>query len=114
MNATAAAAKTAIVPVVGMGASFGAGSDSYPATVVSVSKSGKKIGIQQDAVVVGGEWKEGEYEADLYTTIPNTEALVEFYTLRDNGRWIRVGNPKHAHWASLSLGVRRYRQDPHF
>lgn len=114
MNTTATAAKTATVPVVGMGASYGAGSDSYPATVVEVSKSGKTLWITDDSVVVGGEWKEGEYEADLYTTVSNMDGARREYTLRKNGRWILKGCPQSAYYMALSLGRRSYRQDPHF
>jgi hypothetical protein len=111
---TTTAAATAIVPVVGMGASFGAGSDSYPATVVEVSKSGKRLWITQDSVVVAGEWAEGEDEASLYTTVSNMDGARREYTLRKNGRWILAGCEMKAHYMALTLGVRRYRQDPSF
>ncbi len=114
MTTTAAAAKTTITPEIGMGASFGAGSDSYPATIVEISKSGKMLWIQQDEVIVTGEWAQGEYEAKTYSTMPNTEAARICYTLRKNGRWIMKGQPITAWYCALSIGQRRYRQDPHF
>jgi hypothetical protein len=111
---TAPAKTTAPAPEVGMGASYGAGSDSYPATIVEISKSGKMLWIQQDEVIVTGEWAQGEYEARTYSTMPNTEATRICYTLRKNGRWIMKGQPITAWYCALSIGARRYRQDPHF
>lgn len=114
MTTTAPAAKTAIVPEVGMGASFGAGSDSYPATIVEVSASGKTLWITQDEVIVTGEWAQGEYEAATYSTLPNMDGARTCYTLRSNGRWIVKGQPMKAWYCALSIGRRSYRQDPHF
>lgn len=111
MTNTAAAA---IVPTVGMGASYGAGSDSYPATIIEVSKSGKQLTIQHDEIIVTGEWAQGEYEAKTYSTIENPEGATAVYTLRKNGRWILKGQPISAWYCALSIGQRRYRQDPHF
>lgn len=114
MNTTANTAKTAIVPEVGMGASYGAGSDSYPATIVSVSKSGKSLEIVEDSVLVTGEWNEGEYSPETFVTMADPEAPRRTYTLRKNGRWILKGQPITAYYMALSIGRRSYRQDPHF
>lgn len=114
MTTTAAAAKTPTVPVVGMPASYGAGSDSYPATIVEVSASGKKLWITRDEVIVTGEWAQGEYEAKTYSTLPDMDGARTEYTLRKNGRWIPAGCPMSAYYMALTLNVSSYRQDPHF
>lgn len=110
MNTTA---KATIVPVVGMAASYGAGSDSYPATIVEVSANGKRLWITRDEVITG-EWNTGEYEAKTYTTLPNPDGERREYTLRKNGKWIPKGIEQSAYYMALSLGVSSYRQDPHF
>lgn len=114
MNTTANTPKAAIVPEVGMGGSYGAGSDSYPVTVVEVSKNGKTVWVTQDEVIVTGEWAQGEYEASTYSTLPNMDGARLCYTLRKNGRWIMKGQPITAYYMALHLGRRTYRQDPHF
>lgn len=113
MTTTAPAAKTPTVPTVGMPASFGAGSDSYPATIVEVSPNGKRLWITRDSVLCSG-WEHGQYEADSYVTASNMDGARTEYTLRKNGRWIPAGVEMKATYMALSLGVTSYRQDPHF
>jgi len=103
-----------VTPEVGMGCSYGAGSDSYPATIHYVSPSGREVGVSQDEILVGGEWKEGEYEAESYVCLPQPEAPQTIYTLRKNGTWVVKGQPMSAYWCRLYIGRRTYRQDPHF
>lgn len=104
-----------VIPTVGLGCSYGAGSDSYPATVHSVSASGKSIMVSDDEIIVTDEWKTGEYSPGTYSTLPNSDpAAMTEYTLRKNGAWLPKGTPMNHYWASLTLGVRTYKQDPHF
>jgi hypothetical protein len=97
-----------------MGATFGAGSDAYPATVQSVSKSGKAVTITADECLALSEWKEGAYAPENWTSLPQPEGRPETYTLRKNGRWILQGQPITAYWCQLYLGRRDWRRDPHF
>lgn len=96
-------------PEVGMGATAGYGGDSYPYTIVSVSKSGRQIEVQRDeATYIGPERKYGDEpnkEDWKYTPIPDSHK----YTVKLNrkGKWVGVGG-------YCGLGYRRYRQDPHF
>lgn len=97
------------MPEVGMGATFYINGDSYPYTVVAVNATGKTIKVQRDDYhAVSGEWPVCEYE---YT--PNTEAGIEVFTLRKDGRYHRKGCSAN-HYSGLTVGHRRYRQDPHF
>lgn len=103
---------TKIAPEVGMGASHGYGSDSYPYTIVKVSPSGKKVTVQRDEVMV----LEGTFTSAqmTYTTLPDPTAAEEEFSLRSNGRWHRVGCPVGIREAGLIIGTRRYYQDPSF
>lgn len=102
---------TKVQPVAGMGCSYGAGSDSYPATVTRVSESGKTLWMRHDEVMVlAGSEMTGDL---VYTTIENPEAPELKYSLRKSGRWVPVGCDD-VWYMALSLGFRRYRQDPSF
>jgi hypothetical protein len=105
--------KTTTTPEVGMGATYGTGGDSYPATVVSVSASGKSLEITNDEII-NGTWNEGEYSPETYTTLPDMDGARTTYTLRKNGTWVAKGCPMSAWYCRLYLGRREYRQNPHF
>lgn len=65
-----------LIPLVGIGASHGYGSDCYPYTVVAVSKTGHQIMLRRDdAKVVSGSFIEGNAVCD-YTSRP--EHVDEF------------------------------------
>jgi len=98
-------------PQVGDGATHGFGSDCYPATVIKVSASGKTIWIQDDthtcvkpATAYG--WDDAEF-----TFSRNLDGQVYKATLRKDGRYRRV---KCSRGGTISIGHRRYYQDPHF
>tara|TARA_R100000005_G_C4968031_1_gene182082 strand:+ start:1007 stop:1306 length:300 start_codon:yes stop_codon:yes gene_type:complete len=90
-------------PYVGMGATVGAGSDCYPATVIDVGS--KSITIQWDTYRrEGDEW--------VYERNPNGKK--EVYTLRKNGRYKLKGWPLKSRGGYVGLGHRRYYNDPSF
>ena len=101
-----------VIPEVGMGASYGAGSDSYPATIVEVSPDKKTIWVTSDSST---PTKDSDfYNGQSYTYETNWDAERTCYTLRKNGSWIRKGQPMKAYWCSIGIGVRRKHIDPHF
>lgn len=95
-------------PEVGMGASYGAGSDSYPATIVKVSASGKTLWIEADDYKFNPKAKEHE-DKYLYTRRPGTAQRK--YTLRQDGYFHEVGARRGG---TLGIGFRRFYQDPSF
>jgi hypothetical protein len=91
--------------MVGMGFTEGAGSDSYPATVIEVSKSGKTIKVQSDLYQRAD--KAGPYtENQTYTYTANTNGAIRTYRLTKRG-WT-------SHGSGGALGFRRAYFDPHF
>lgn len=97
-----------IMPEVGMGATMGVGSDSYPYTIVQVSKTGKSFKMVRDiATAVSGSGHDGsavyEYARDPSATIESAVMV----RLDHKGRWRQAGAP-------VGIGFRRYYQDPHF
>ncbi len=76
-------------PEVGMGCTIGIGSDSYAATVISISPSGHQLTVQHDkATRTDNNGMSGsqvyEYERD-----PNGSTMK--FTLRKNGRYQGAG-----------------------
>lgn len=100
-----------VIPVLGMGATAGYGSDRYPYTVVAISASGKQITVQADDYkpAPGHHYINNQ----VYTYTPNTSAETKVFTLRDNGRWVLKGESKKG-GLCLGLGHRRHYHDPHF
>lgn len=102
-------------PYVGMGATVGAGSDCYPATVVEIYHRGSdgrvsRIGVQMDSwTTTGGEFPYYEYE---YERNPNGD--IRYYTLRKNGMFKSKGWPLRSPGGTIGLGHRRYYYDPHY
>jgi len=103
--------KTPVIPELGMGATWGAGSDCYPATVVFVSTNKKLIRVRDDNYKRTD--KNGQSENKTYEYSPNPNGRVRTYTLRKNGRWIEQGSGMKS-GASIGLGHRRAYWDPHF
>ncbi len=105
------------VPTKGMGASAGAGSDSYPYTVVKVSKNGRKIWVTEDTATPTKDYDYyNNQEHTFETNWPehNAEEECACYTLRKSGRWIAKGAGLNDTWLSISLGGRRKYRDPSF
>ena len=76
-------------PEVGMGATILMWSDREAATIVSVSKSGKRIEVQRDHAKRTDN--NGLSESQTYEFTPNPEGPRIAYTLRKNGQWVREG-----------------------
>lgn len=98
---------TLVVPVVGMPATICMLSDRHPATVIAVSKSGKKVTVRKDNwKVISGSEHDGsaKYEYSEDTTGPTYE-----FTLRKDGRWKEVKGSDR-----LRLGHRERYYDPSF
>lgn len=105
------------VPTKGMGASAGAGSDSYPYTVVKVSKNGRKIWVTEDTATPTKDYDYYNNQVHTFKTNWPTEGAEEecaCYTLRKSGNWIAKGAPIKATWCGIGLGFRRKYSDPSF
>ena len=89
-------------PEVGMGATMISWTDREPATIIEVSKSGKKITIQTDIATRTDD--HGMSDAQSYTFERNPKAYATEYSLRKNGRWVRVGDSMTG--SSLLVGQR--------
>lgn len=89
-------------PEVGMGVTMLSWTDRHPATIIEVSKSGKKITIQEDS------WtrtdNNGMSDAQSYTFERDPNGYTAEYSLRKNGRWVAVGSPQNG--SSLLVGHR--------
>ncbi len=96
------------IPVVGMGATKGVGSDCYPYTVVSVISPTKCVVVADLYRVVSGSEQNGSAEYE-YAVDPNGYPI----TIRFNskGVWKEVGHPTGS---SYYVGNRRAYRDPHF
>lgn len=96
---------------VGDEVSYSFGSDSYPAVVVDVSKSGHKITTQQMEVLIT-KGDESQQEGVDYVVMPNENGTLYVWTRRTNGRYLMRG-ANYNGAPRLSHGVRYYR-DPSF
>ena len=81
-------------------------SDSYPATVCSVSKSGKTVTVKKDRVeVVSGSMYDG---SAVYAFHRNPDGPTVTLRLRKDGKYYPSGS-------SIPIGLGRHRyHDPHF
>ena len=92
---------------VGDGVSVVMWSDRRAATVIH--KTAARITIQWDrSVVVKGSTQDGSAQYDY---LPNPDGIVETYSLRKNGRWVRTGDSSTGCY--LVTGRCEY-HDPHF
>lgn len=91
-------------------ASFGHGSDSYPYTIVS--EEPRNIWVQQDIATPDVANGFDYFSNPVYLYQRNLKAPLEHFTLRKNGRWVPQGQPQNS--SALSIGRRRYYQDPSF
>lgn len=65
-----------VMPTVGMGATYSIGSDSYPCTVVAVSKTGHKITLARDDSKGRGYEPDGEFTGGR-VFVPMTQAEID-------------------------------------
>ena len=106
-----------ITPEVGTLATYGFGSDCYPAIVTAVSASGRKIVVHNAVYKIAP----GVNAYEDWASANNGTMLIsgpvdgpgDVYTMRSNGRWIMQGQDKK-NGRSVSLGDARYHQDPSF
>jgi hypothetical protein len=98
-------------PFVGAPASYGYGSDSYPATVIEVSKSGHRITLQHDRTeVVAGSGADGTAR---HICSPDPDGSTVVATRRADGRYRIAGCSNFATVYFGRSGRRAYR-DPSF
>jgi hypothetical protein len=95
----------------GMGVTVGIGTDCYPYTVVEVSSDDKTIKIQKDNYIPAEGYN--YFGNQVYVFIPNPEAPIEVWTLRNHGRFVKKGEKKGGGWY-LSFNGRRAYSDPSF
>lgn len=103
---------------VGDGCHWGFNGDSYPGTVVKVSKSGRKVWVSKDKYHVipradgqSQAYSEGPKNCE-FETVEVPESQLEEYTLRKSGQFHQRGYSKGYAW-SLQPG-RTYSYNPHF
>ena len=97
-------------PKVGMGVTMLSWTDRHPATIIEVSKSGKKITVQEDKAIRTDS--NGMSDSQSYTFERNPNAYTDEYSLRKNGRWVRVGESQNG--SSLLVGHRSKYHDYSF
>ena len=90
-------------PEVGDGATICYRSDTHAATIIAVSKSGKRVTVQRD--VATRTDSNGMSESQSYEYTPNIDGEVETFSLRKNGRWVKKGEAVNG--TGLMFGVRR-------
>lgn len=98
---------TSNIPTIGMGATIHVGSDSYPATVIQVTRNGKRVVIQED--IATRIDNNGLSESQEYTYMPNPQGEIHIVTLRKDGRYRETGGK-----TPVSIGYRRKYYDPSF
>ena len=120
------------VPTVGMGATIYGYSDSHAATVVAVSKSGKRVTLRRDKATLLNGCDSGEGDAlraypggfcahvegvQRYSFEPGPAGYEETFSLRTlpNGetRWIRVGESLRS-GSGANIGTRYHHYDYNF
>lgn len=91
---------TSDIPTLGMGATIHVGSDSYPATVIQVTRNGKRVVVQED--IATRIDNNGMSDSQDYTYEPNPDGEIHVATLRKDGRYREVGGK-----IPISIGFRR-------
>jgi hypothetical protein len=92
-----------------MGITQHVGSDCYPGTIVSVSKSGLQFEFQMDeSLRTGGSFQTGDWEGVF---------LRNLYSVVEKAKWSvkrRGGNAWRSKGSTITVGERRFYIDPHF
>lgn len=101
---------TAIEPTLGMGVTYGIGSDRYPYTIIKIVSS-RKIVIQADRAIRID--KNGLPGPQVYEYHQDSNAATRTLTLRKNGRWVLEGDPIKSS-GCYTLGQRQAYTDPSF
>lgn len=97
-----------IKPNIGDGATICLMTDRYPCTIVDVINN--RVVIQRDKSIRTD--KNGLDESQEYNYERDTTAATEVFSLRKNGKYIRVGSPMSGTF--LAIGKRRQYNDPSF
>jgi hypothetical protein len=101
--------RTTSTPVVGDEATYSVGSDSYPATVVAVSKSGHRVTLQDaNWTVTSGSMHDGSAQ---YSYEANPSGPTRVATRRANGDYRLQGWDRGGF---VGFGHRRMYHDPSF
>ena len=90
-------------PEVGMGATKLSWTDRTAGTIVAVSNSGKKLSWRRDKVTRTDNNGMSESQTYTYDT-SSAEGFDVEYSLRKNGRWVKVGSSMSG--PALGLGHR--------
>ena len=90
-------------PEVGMGATKLSWTDRTAGTIVAVSNSGKKLTWRQDKATRVDTNGMSDSQTYTYEQKPDSRYDDE-YSLRKNGRWVKVGSPMQG--SSLGIGHR--------
>jgi hypothetical protein len=94
---------TLIKPVVGEGATVSYVADSYPQTIIEVSKDLKTVIVQEDKGVSAPNARPYSNE---WVITRDTNGLIREFTLRKNGRYVQKGDSIKG-GLKLTLGIRR-------
>jgi len=95
------------VPEVGMAATIHIGSDSHPATVIQVTRNGKRVVVQEDLATRTDN--NGMSESQQYTYQADPTGAIYIATLRKDGSYRVTGGKMPIH-----LGSRRKYYDYSF
>ena len=98
-------------PEIGMGATVCFYSDRKAATIIEVSPSGRKVTVQYDTVTRTDD--RGMSDAQEYAYQANPQERTEEFTLRRNGRFVRVGETQRG-GLGLLVGARHEHYDYSF
>lgn len=96
------------LPTVGMGATFGIGSDAYPYTVVEV------ISPREVVVTADSYQNECTYPDQRYKFTTNLDGQRKTLTFRWNGKWWPKDRLYTRQAGTWSVGERRCYSDPSF
>jgi hypothetical protein len=95
-------------PEVGMGATILMWTDRRAATVIEVSKSGKKVTVQFDKATSQGSFGSQDWKLE-----PDPNGSTREYTKRKNGQWVAAGDSMRG-GQRLGLGYRDHYFDYSF
>jgi len=98
------------IPKVGDGATLCVGSDCYPYTIIEVSPDGNYVVVQEDNHTPTADCNYFGNQSYTYST--NPRGGIREFTRRKDGRYHAIGQSMKS--SSLSIGARRYYQDPSF